>query len=185
MPVRESHDEPKEPHRATKIFGDLATRTSQTAGHASTLMMAVAVVIVWVVTGPVFGFSDTWQLVINTGTTIVTFLMVFLIQNFAEPRQRCDTGQAGRVDPSERRPKLIRRHRAPHGRGIRGDKGEVRKQGEIREGQKDGRCRRYERRDARPGAPQKGPLVTEFGRTGYRSSANWVASSAATCGGPC
>jgi low affinity Fe/Cu permease len=44
-------------------------------------MLAVAVVVVWIVTGPIFGFSDTWQLVINTGTTIVTFLMVFLIQN--------------------------------------------------------------------------------------------------------
>jgi low affinity Fe/Cu permease len=81
MPVRESHDRSREPHRVTKVFGDLATRTSQAAGHASTFMMAVAVVIVWIVSGPVFGFSDTWQLVINTGTTIVTFLMVFLIQN--------------------------------------------------------------------------------------------------------
>jgi low affinity Fe/Cu permease len=44
-------------------------------------MIAAAVILVWVVTGPLFGFSDTWQLVINTGTTIVTFLMVFLIQN--------------------------------------------------------------------------------------------------------
>jgi low affinity Fe/Cu permease len=44
-------------------------------------MIAVVVILAWVVTGPIFGFSDTWQLVINTGTTIVTFLMVFLIQN--------------------------------------------------------------------------------------------------------
>jgi len=44
-------------------------------------MLAVAVIVVWIATGPLFGFSDTWQLVINTGTTIVTFLMVFLIQN--------------------------------------------------------------------------------------------------------
>lgn len=43
--------------------------------------LAVAVIVVWIITGPVFGFSDTWQLVINTGTTIITFLMVFLIQN--------------------------------------------------------------------------------------------------------
>ena len=47
---------------------------------AVTFLLAVAVVVVWAVTGPLFGFSDTWQLVINTGTTIVTFLMVFLIQ---------------------------------------------------------------------------------------------------------
>lgn len=50
-------------------------------GHPACFGLAVGVVLVWVVSGPVFGFSDTWQLVINTGTTIVTFLMVFLIQN--------------------------------------------------------------------------------------------------------
>jgi low affinity Fe/Cu permease len=64
-----------------KLFGDIANRTSQAAGRALTFVMAVAVVVVWAVTGPVFQYSDTWQLVINTGTTIVTFLMVFLIQN--------------------------------------------------------------------------------------------------------
>jgi low affinity Fe/Cu permease len=64
-----------------KIFGDVANKTSQAAGRASAFMVAAAVVIVWAVTGPLFGYSDTWQLVINTGTTIVTFLMVFLIQN--------------------------------------------------------------------------------------------------------
>ena len=62
-----------------KLFGDIANRTSQAAGRALTFM--IGVVIVWAVTGPVFHYSDTWQLVINTGTTIVTFLMVFLIQN--------------------------------------------------------------------------------------------------------
>lgn len=51
------------------------------AGRPSTFLFAVSIVIVWAVVGPVFGFSDTWQLVINTGTTIVTFLMVFVIQN--------------------------------------------------------------------------------------------------------
>jgi low affinity Fe/Cu permease len=50
------------------------------AGRPTTFLLAVAVVLVWAITGPLFGFSDTWQLVINTGTTIVTFLMVFLIQ---------------------------------------------------------------------------------------------------------
>ena len=66
---------------AAKFFGELASRTSQAAGRASAFSLAAAIVIVWAVTGPLFGFSDTWQLVINTGTTIVTFLMVFLIQN--------------------------------------------------------------------------------------------------------
>jgi low affinity Fe/Cu permease len=64
-----------------KLFGDIANRTSQAAGRAMTFMIAAGVVIVWAVTGPLFHYSDTWQLVINTGTTIVTFLMVFLIQN--------------------------------------------------------------------------------------------------------
>lgn len=64
-----------------KIFGGIANKTSQAAGRATTFMIAGAVVLIWAVSGPVFGYSDTWQLVINTGTTIVTFLMVFLIQN--------------------------------------------------------------------------------------------------------
>ena len=66
---------------AGKLFGDIANRTSQAAGRALTFMIAAGVVIAWAVTGPIFHYSDTWQLVINTGTTIVTFLMVFLIQN--------------------------------------------------------------------------------------------------------
>ena len=61
-------------------FARLAVATSRISGRPTTFLLAVAVVIVWAVTGPLFGFSDTWQLVINTGTTIVTFLMVFLIQ---------------------------------------------------------------------------------------------------------
>jgi low affinity Fe/Cu permease len=65
----------------SRIFGDVASTTSQAAGRASAFMMAAGVVLVWAITGPLFQYSDTWQLVINTGTTIVTFLMVFLIQN--------------------------------------------------------------------------------------------------------
>src|SRR5207342_3220715 len=65
----------------SRFFGDLANKTSQAAGRASAFMIAAGVVLVWAITGPLFGYSDTWQLVINTGTTIVTFLMVFLIQN--------------------------------------------------------------------------------------------------------
>jgi low affinity Fe/Cu permease len=62
-------------------FGRAAHATSVLAGKPITFLVAVLIVIVWIVSGPLFGFSDTWQLVINTGTTIVTFLMVFLIQN--------------------------------------------------------------------------------------------------------
>jgi len=65
----------------SRIFGDVANKTSQAAGRASAFLLAAGVVLVWAITGPLFQYSDTWQLVINTGTTIVTFLMVFLIQN--------------------------------------------------------------------------------------------------------
>src|SRR6185436_10885205 len=61
-------------------FERLAHAATILAGSTTTFMLAVGVVVVWIVSGPLFGFSDTWQLVINTGTTIVTFLMVFLIQ---------------------------------------------------------------------------------------------------------
>jgi len=64
-----------------RFFNWCATKTSAGAGHPITFGTAVAVIIVWAATGPVFSYSDPWQLVINTGTTIVTFLMVFLIQN--------------------------------------------------------------------------------------------------------
>lgn len=63
------------------IFRKIATRTSNIAGSAITFLAALLLVLVWAGTGPMFNFSDTWQLVINTGTTIITFLMVFLIQN--------------------------------------------------------------------------------------------------------
>ncbi len=67
-------------HRAS-LFTTFANHTARASGHHLTFTLAVLVVFTWAATGPVFGFSDTWQLVINTGTTIVTFLMVFLIQN--------------------------------------------------------------------------------------------------------
>jgi len=62
-------------------FTRFANAAARATGKPATFLLAVLVVVVWGVTGPLFGFSDTWQLVINTGTTIVTFLMVFLIQN--------------------------------------------------------------------------------------------------------
>jgi low affinity Fe/Cu permease len=62
-------------------FTRLAKATSRIAGRPAAFVTAAGIIAIWVITGPLFGFSDTWQLVINTGTTIVTFLMVFLIQN--------------------------------------------------------------------------------------------------------
>jgi low affinity Fe/Cu permease len=76
-----SEKQAKEPSNVSKFFGELANTTSLAAGRASTFILAAGVVVVWAISGPLFGFSDTWQLVINTGTTIVTFLMVFLIQS--------------------------------------------------------------------------------------------------------
>jgi low affinity Fe/Cu permease len=64
-----------------KFFNLCATKISTAAGQPLTFVTAVAIIVVWAVTGPMFHYSDTWQLIINTGTTIVTFLMVFLIQN--------------------------------------------------------------------------------------------------------
>jgi low affinity Fe/Cu permease len=64
-----------------EIFGKAADRVAKAAGHPAMFMACCAVVIIWAASGPFFGYSDTWQLIINTSTTIVTFLMVFLIQN--------------------------------------------------------------------------------------------------------
>ncbi|WP_398473622.1 low affinity iron permease family protein [Tardiphaga sp.] len=76
-----SKDRAHEPGGFSQAFNNVANWTSHAAGRASTFILAAGVVVVWAVSGPIFQFSDTWQLVINTGTTIVTFMMVFLIQN--------------------------------------------------------------------------------------------------------
>jgi low affinity Fe/Cu permease len=75
MPRKPSASEPQ------NLFRDLARMGADKMGSAGAFLVATATVLAWAVSGPLFGFSDTWQLVINTGTTIVTFLMVFLIQN--------------------------------------------------------------------------------------------------------
>src|SRR6478735_8897199 len=67
--------------RIEDTFAAIAGKTSEVTGSFWAFACAVLVIVVWGLTGPVFGFSDTWQLVINTGTTIVTFLMVFVIQH--------------------------------------------------------------------------------------------------------
>ena len=66
---------------ATSSFARFAKWAAWATGHPAAFLIAVGAIVVWAVTGPLFGYSDTWQLVINTSTTIVTFLMVFLIQN--------------------------------------------------------------------------------------------------------
>jgi low affinity Fe/Cu permease len=68
------------PTKSRSRFTRLAKVTARVTGRPSTFILAVGVILAWLVTGPLFRFSDTWQLVINTGTTVITFLMVFLIQ---------------------------------------------------------------------------------------------------------
>jgi len=63
------------------LFARFATQSARAAGHPLALITAVGIIVIWALSGPAFGFSDTWQLIINTGTTVITFLMVFLIQN--------------------------------------------------------------------------------------------------------
>jgi low affinity Fe/Cu permease len=69
------------PSKLSLMFSIFAQKTALWTGHPVAFLLAMITIVVWVVTGPIFNYSDTWQLVINTGTTIVTFLMVFLIQN--------------------------------------------------------------------------------------------------------
>ena len=65
----------------SKLFNELAKWASRATGKPVTFALAALTIVVWAITGPLFGFNETWQLVINTGTTIITFLMIFLIQN--------------------------------------------------------------------------------------------------------
>ena len=71
----------REDKTVERLFAKFASATARATGSPAAFLLCVVVVVAWAVSGPFFGFSETWQLVINTGTTIVTFLMVFLIQN--------------------------------------------------------------------------------------------------------
>lgn len=72
--------ETAQPRQSESFFAKVARRGTDWSGSSGAFGMAVLIIVVWLVSGPFFGYSDTWQLIINTGTTIVTFLMVFLIQ---------------------------------------------------------------------------------------------------------
>jgi low affinity Fe/Cu permease len=80
--------EVEEMNRMQHHFGQFAKRIEHVVGHPLTFVLMLVLLVVWAISGPFFSFSDTWQLIINTGTTIITFLMVFLIQN----TQNRDTG---------------------------------------------------------------------------------------------
>jgi low affinity Fe/Cu permease len=85
--VRARHDatphlaDTVQPGRLSRGFTEFASHIAHASGQPSTFVLSCAIILIWAVTGPIFHYSDTWQLIINTGTTIITFLMVFLIQN--------------------------------------------------------------------------------------------------------
>src|SRR5688572_27128245 len=68
------------PHNKATLFDRISTTVTRAAGRPAASLMAFSLIVIWAICGPIFDFSDTWQLVINTGTTIITFLMVFIIQ---------------------------------------------------------------------------------------------------------
>lgn len=70
----------KKKNRLSVLFQNMSNKVTKATGSPTAFILALTVIVIWAVTGPIFGYSDTWQLVINTGTTIVTFLMVFIIQ---------------------------------------------------------------------------------------------------------
>jgi len=80
-PFLQAQKQVKRTNSLDLVFSRLASRTAQVIGHPLVFLTALVIVVVWGALGPVFRYSDTWQLVINTGTTIITFLVVFLIQN--------------------------------------------------------------------------------------------------------
>jgi low affinity Fe/Cu permease len=90
-----------------RIFTVIAGRIAAFAGRPLAFILALACVAVWAVTGPIFGFSEAWQLVINTGTTIVTFLMVFLVQN---SQNRDAAALQAKLDELIRATELARNH---------------------------------------------------------------------------
>src|SRR4026207_1666918 len=98
-----SHSRHQHHHKRKRWFDRFSSAVTRAAGSSRAFLLAITVVLVWGVSGPIFGFSDTWQLVINTGTTIITFLMVFLIQN---------TQKAGSEGIHIKLDELIRSHHA-------------------------------------------------------------------------
>jgi len=100
-------------HQKNSWFGKFAKKTSCYAGRPVTFGVAILLIVVWAASGPLLKFSDTWQLIVNTSTTIVTFLMVFLIQNSQNrPGWGGPANQTGRVDPDSEEGQ-----QRPHGSG--------------------------------------------------------------------
>jgi low affinity Fe/Cu permease len=81
LPYAQAHEQIKKTNGISLWFSRFASATAEVVGHPQVFLAAVLVLLLWAASGPFFHYSDTWQLIINTGTTIVTFLVVFLIQN--------------------------------------------------------------------------------------------------------
>lgn len=71
----------KKDKKLRKVFDRISTKITKATGSSAAFIVAAVIILVWLITGPIFDYSDTWQLIINTGTTIITFLMVFIIQH--------------------------------------------------------------------------------------------------------
>ena len=110
--------------KAAGGFTRFANRAARAAGHPAAFVAAMLVIVVWALSGPVFKFSDTWQLVINTGTTIITFLMVFLIQN---TQNRDSAAIHIKLD------ELIRSHKQAHNSLLDLEQGDEEILGKLRE----------------------------------------------------
>ena len=87
----------------TGVFGRMSKWAAHATGHPGAFLGAGGLIVGWLALGPVFGFSDSWRLVVNTVTTIVTLLMVFLIQHTQKQGHGGDPGEAGRADPGDAR----------------------------------------------------------------------------------
>ena len=92
---------------SSKAFGNFANGAAKAVGRPTAFVVASLVVVVWGITGPVFDYSDAWQLVINTGTTIITFLMVFLIQNSQNRDSAAIQVKLDGIDPGWGSPKPV------------------------------------------------------------------------------
>ena len=88
-------------HRETGWFERLASKTASLSGKPATFVLATLVVVVWGVTGPIFQYSDTWQLVINTGTTIGNFFDGLSHSEYTNPRHNCSSTEARRANPCD------------------------------------------------------------------------------------
>jgi low affinity Fe/Cu permease len=108
----------------TKTFAQFANWVAVMSGHPVVFGFAILTVVAWMVAGPFFSMSDTWQLVMNTWTNVATFLMVFLIQKLPKSRQLGNSSEAQRIDPHQRCEESSRGHREAYPRGDRDDSAE-------------------------------------------------------------